>query len=104
MEEQLLSKQFGRTLCLKNCFHFGQLVSGAVGFHKYYFCCLQKVEEEIRQHWVHVKYADVEKATEKVTTGMCQIIHYIIKTPLQRKTARIYRCNVFIPPKDAPVC
>lgn len=26
-------------------------------------CCFQKIEEEIRQHWVHVKYADVEKSS-----------------------------------------
>ena len=32
-------------------------------------CCFQKVEEEIRQHWVHVKYADVEKASGEPTVG-----------------------------------
>ena len=26
-------------------------------------CRFQKIEEEIRQHWVHVKYADVEKSS-----------------------------------------
>ena len=29
-------------------------------------CCSQKVEEEIRRHWGHVKYSDVEKPTEKI--------------------------------------
>ena len=66
-------------------------------------CCLQKVEEEIRQHWVHVKYADVEKATEKATTGMCQIIMSLKPLP-KRNVAIIYRSNIFIPPKDAPLC
>jgi len=42
-------------------------------------CCFQKVEEEIRQHWVHVKYADEEKSSEKPTFGTYASIYYVVQ-------------------------
>lgn len=58
-------------------------------------CYFQKVEEEIRQHWVHVKYADVEKSSEEPIVGTYAsvlLLNDVLPYTANLRMVRLQRC------------